>query len=54
MDHILNITSWPQSSISQALHLFLEFTAGYLSVPIIISSTFRTAHSEILGHVATH
>lgn len=28
MDHILNITSWPQPSISQALHLFPEFTAG--------------------------
>lgn len=27
MDHILNITSWPQPSISQALHLFPEFTA---------------------------
>lgn len=27
MDHILNITSWPQPSVSQALHLFPEFTA---------------------------
>lgn len=25
---ILNITAWPQPSISQALHLFPEFTAG--------------------------